>query len=251
MITPTFLFYFVVCFNQMLQVTSQECQVITTTTTKNCGENNAIENLPNSQFARGKKGPKGEKGMPGQTGEKGNPGNDCNVTQISELQQKVEKLQKNNNLIVMILVANLLSGVSIGNCIYKFTDQGDFNQARSECKSYGGDLIHRYFGAKGAAYHDEIRAFVNSKMDLSKQAVWIGYTDVDQEGEWKLMDGELYDAGDRSEESIYYWGRGAPNNWQGIQHCAMVDQGSLNDVECSKSAHGSRKLYGLCEVCQM
>ena len=88
-------------------------------------------------------------------------------------------------------------------------------------------------------------------MDLSKQAVWIGYTDVDQEGEWKLMDGELYDAGDRSEESIYYWGRGAPNNWQGIQHCAMVDQGSLNDVECSKSAHGSRKLYGLCEVCQM
>ena len=79
----------------------------------------------------------------------------------------------------------------------------------------------------------------------------LGYTDVDQEGEWKLMDGELYDAGDRSEESIYYWGRGAPNNWQGIQHCAMVDQGSLNDVECSKSAHGSRKLYGLCEVCQM
>ena len=59
MITQTFLFYFAICFNQMLQVTSQECQVITTTTTKNCGGNNAIENLPNSQFARGKKGPKG------------------------------------------------------------------------------------------------------------------------------------------------------------------------------------------------
>ena len=59
MITPTFLFYFVVCFNQMLQVTSQECQVITTTTTKNCGENNAIENIPTSRIARGKNGPKG------------------------------------------------------------------------------------------------------------------------------------------------------------------------------------------------
>ena len=59
MITPKFLLCFVVCFNQLLQVTSQECQVITTTTTKNCGENNADENLPTSQIARGKKGPKG------------------------------------------------------------------------------------------------------------------------------------------------------------------------------------------------
>lgn len=57
--TQTFLLFFVVCFNQMLQIASQECQVVTTTTTKNCGENNGIENLPTSQFARGKKGPKG------------------------------------------------------------------------------------------------------------------------------------------------------------------------------------------------
>ena len=58
MITPTFLFYFAICFNQMLQVTSQECQVITTTT-KHCEENNAIENIPTSRITRGKKGPKG------------------------------------------------------------------------------------------------------------------------------------------------------------------------------------------------
>ena len=55
MITPKFLLCFVVCFKQLLQATSQECQVITTTTTKNCGE----QSLPTSQIARGKKGPKG------------------------------------------------------------------------------------------------------------------------------------------------------------------------------------------------
>ena len=69
-----------------------------------------------------------------------------------------------NKLIITVvtnLVANLLSGVSIGNCIYKLTDQGDFNQARSECKSYGGDLIHRNFGPSGAAYHELVKSFVN------------------------------------------------------------------------------------------
>ena len=59
MITPKFMLCFVVCFNQLLQATSQECQVITTTTTKNCGEHNAVSSLPTSQIARGKKGPKG------------------------------------------------------------------------------------------------------------------------------------------------------------------------------------------------
>jgi len=250
MITLTFLFYFAICFNQMLQVTSQECQVITTTATKNCGENTVIENIPTSQVTRGKKGPKGEKGMPGQIGEKGNPGNDFNVTQISELQQKVEKLEK-NNLIVTNLVANLLSGVSIGNCIYKLTDQGDFNQARSECKSYGGDLIHRNFGPSGAAYHDEIRAFITSKMDLSRQAVWIGYTDMDQEGQWKLMDGELHDAGDRSRESLYYWKSGQPNGNGDCAHFWLTsNQYSLNDISCSTTAYSSWKFYGLCEICQ-
>jgi len=246
MITPKFLLCFVVCFNQLLQATSQECQVITTTTTKNCGEHNAVSSLPTSQIARGKKGPKGERGLPGQAGEKGNPGIDCNVTQISELQQKVAKLEQNN-----LIMMKLMPFASIGNCFYKFTDQGDFSQARSECRSYGGDLIHRNFGPSGAAYHEEIRAFITSKMDLSRHGIWIGYTDVDREGQWTLVNGELYDAGDRSQESLYYWMSGQPDNANGNEDCAHIwFQASLNDIPCSTAAHSSWKFYGLCEICQ-
>ena len=99
----------------------------------------------------------------------------------------------------------------------------------------------------------EIRAFINSKMDLSRQAIWVGYTDVDREGQWKLVDGELYDAGDRSQESLYYWMNGQPNNYRGSEDCANVwlynGQASLNDIGCFKNAHSSWKFYGLCEVC--
>jgi len=225
--------------------------VITTTTTKNCGEHNAVSSLPTSQIARGKKGPKGERGLPGQAGEKGNPGMNCNMTQISELQQKVAKLQQ-NNLFVTNLVTSLMSGASIGNCIYKFTKQGDFSRTRSECRSYGGDLIHRNFGPSGAAYHEEIRAFITSKKDLSKHAIWIGYTDIDREGQWTLVSGELYDAGDRSQESLYYWMSGQPSNSHGNEDCGHIyHQASLNDIPCSKKSHGSFKFYGLCEICLM
>jgi len=228
--------------------------VITTITTKKCGENTAIGNLPNSQTARGKKGPKGEKGLPGHTGEKGNPGIGCNLTQIFELQQKVTNLQ-NNNLFVMNLVANLMSGASIGNCIYKFTNQGNYNQARSECKSYGGDLIHRNLGPNGAVFHDKIRAFITSKMDLSRHAIWIGYNDIESEGQWSLVNGEVHDAGDRNQESLYYWKRGQPDNGNGVEDCAHIylsnNQALLNDNLCSRTAWSSWKFYGLCEVCHV
>jgi len=147
-----------------------------------------------------------------------------------------------------------MSGASIGNCIYKFTKQGDFSRTRSECRSYGGDLIHRNFGPSGAAYHEEIRAFITSKMDLSRHGIWIGYTDVDREGQWTLVNGELYDAGDRSQESLYYWTSGQPDNYKGNEDCAHIwlryNQASLNDMTCSTKAHSSWKFYGLCEICQ-
>ena len=57
----------------------------------------------------------------------------------------------------MNLVANLMSGALIGNCIYKFTDHSNFNHARSVCKSYGGDLINRNLGPNGAVYHELVK----------------------------------------------------------------------------------------------
>ena len=57
----------------------------------------------------------------------------------------------------MNLVANLMSGALIGNCIYKFTDHSNFNHARSVCKSNGGDLINRNLGPNGAVYHELVK----------------------------------------------------------------------------------------------
>ena len=52
------------------------------------------------------------------------------------------------------LVAHLMPGSFIGNCVYTFTREANFSQARSECQSYGGDLIYKNFGPTGAAYHE-------------------------------------------------------------------------------------------------
>ena len=40
---------------------------------------------------------------------------------------------------------NLIEGTSIGSCTYRLSSAGNFDEVREECKSYGGDLIHKQF----------------------------------------------------------------------------------------------------------
>ena len=103
-------------------------------------------------------------------------------------------------------------------------------------------------------FNSQIRQFVNSKTDLSKDAIWLGYTDIETEREWKLLNGETYNAGDRNHESLYYWHASQPNNYGGNEDCAHIwlvnNLVGLNDNVCSKNAFSSWKFYGLCEICQ-
>jgi len=145
------------------------------------------------------------------------------------------------------------SGIYIGNCKYRFTKVGDWYHSREECKSYGGDLIHKQFGPTGAAYHDKLREFITSKIDTHN--IWVGYTDLDTEGEWKLVNGELYDADDKNLESLYHWKSGQPNNYQGREDCANIyrvnpgDDVALGDNWCTQSGHDQFIYRGLCEIC--
>jgi len=146
--------------------------------------------------------------------------------------------------------------VDIGNCKYRFTEaEKTWYQSREECKSYGGDLIHKQFGPTGAAYHDEIRELITSTIDFEESNIWIGYTDMEKEGEWKLLNGELYDANDRNLDSLYYWDSGQPNNWNGNQHCGELyrlnpgDDIAVSDVNCYSTTTTRNNWIGLCEIC--
>ena len=59
-------------------------------------------------------------------------------------------------------------------------------------------------------------------MDLCKHAIWIGYNDIDREGKWTLINGEVHDTGNRNQKSINYWKRGQPDNANGIEDCGHI-----------------------------
>jgi len=151
-------------------------------------------------------------------------------------------------------IVDLYSGTLIGNCRYRFTKQGPWDETREECKSYGGDLIHKNLGQAGAAYHDKLREFIASEKDLLIYAIWIGHTDLEKEGEWKLLNGELWDPNDKAKASLYYWYSTEPNNVGG-EHCGQIrlfnpgEDVVLNDNVCTKFVDTKRKFIGLCEIC--
>ena len=49
---------------------------------------------------------------------------------------------------------NTNPGSSLETCTFRFTSPKNFEDARAECQSYGGDLIHKNFGPAGAANHE-------------------------------------------------------------------------------------------------
>ena len=70
--------------------------------------------------------------------------------------------------------------------------------------------------------NSKTRAFITSKMDLCKHAIWIGYNYIDREGNWTLINGEVHDTGNRNKKSIHYWKIGQPDNANGIEDCGHI-----------------------------
>jgi len=83
-------------------------------------------------------------------------------------------------------------------------------------------------------------ALPSSKPDFERfEGIWFGATDLENEGEWKWINGST-----ATEEDLD-WRAGEPNNNNDNQHCisfyTQIDPGQADDFPCN-TAH-----YGLCE----
>ena len=79
--------------------------------------------------------------------------------------------------------------------------------------------------------------------------MWVGYSDREREGTWRFINGELYDANNRGQSAVAYWGDGEPNsnaNDGYDQDCAKLWRRygpfELDDINCDYS------YYAICEI---
>lgn len=104
---------------------------------------------------------------------------------------------------------------------------GSFEEARSQCKSHGGDLAHGLRGVHNTFLLGELE---RRKANLKTQLVWIGAQREPgfTSRTWKWVDGEVI--------AKPAWGKDQPNNYNGEQNCVVLDGGRnwlWNDVGCN------------------
>jgi len=126
---------------------------------------------------------------------------------------------------------------------FRFTHQkANFDAARQMCRDLGGDLIHENLKPSGIEYHNLIREMVSS----TNNDAWIGLKDHIVEEDWRLLNGERFDASDHSQPSLYFWKAGEPNSDNDNEDCAevvgSVGAEGFNDTPCHIERHG------LCEM---
>merc|ERR1712096_572821 len=110
---------------------------------------------------------------------------------------------------------------------FKLTiSKGNFDNARQQCASFGGDLITVNLGPKGKQYSKRINELVHSRK------VWIGLSDRGTEGQWRFpINNKIFNT--QNANNVFHWHAGEPNNG---------GNGLMDDVNCDD------KLYGLCEI---
>ncbi|XP_076817837.1 C-type mannose receptor 2-like isoform X1 [Clavelina lepadiformis] len=110
------------------------------------------------------------------------------------------------------------------------SEKHSWQDARSECIEMGGDLaVH---GMKDLAMRESIGEMITFTQ------VWIGFTDLEEEGAWKWLDGDQYDP------SYDHWYPGRPS---GDRDCAFISPGKdykTVDRACDDNEY---HLRGLCE----
>ncbi|XP_008335870.1 C-type lectin domain family 4 member M-like isoform X2 [Cynoglossus semilaevis] len=108
--------------------------------------------------------------------------------------------------------------------------QRQWNDARNFCKKYGGNLATVDTYEKNEVMHRLISHYADPTRHYFQNAFWIGLTDIDNEGDWKWMNGQRLIEG--------YWNDGEPNN-NNNEDCAGVFPKdhlhfkSWNDFPCS------------------
>ena len=91
-----------------------------------------------------------------------------------------------------------------GVCFSYFTNSpSNWETARSRCAVWGGDLA--------TITNSNEDALLDSIMGVDSSECWIGYNDIETEGEFKWADG--------TNSSYTNWESGEPNNAGSIQDC--------------------------------
>ena len=109
--------------------------------------------------------------------------------------------------------------------------------ANIHCKSKGGKLVEVDSREENTALVDEMnrRHYKDKKMSF-----WIGLTDRESEGDWRLASNGL--------KPVYEnWHRGQPNNFGGNEDCAMIWVTSFTDENCTSSTNTHTSMHALCE----
>ena len=103
----------------------------------------------------------------------------------------------------------------------KFTTATTWNNARSTCQSYGGDLV--------SIPNSDVNNWLCSTLGCDGNP-WIGFNDIAIEGTWVWSDG--------SPVTYTNWNTGEPNNSGGNEDCGQIlysPTGKWNDSSCSSS----------------
>ena len=107
---------------------------------------------------------------------------------------------------------------SENKCFSYFNHSGiNWNDARVNCRTWGGDLA-------SIASAEENAAVVSIRSPSEAGSCWIGLNDIGTEGTFVWSDG--------SNSSYRNWVGGAPNN-VGNEDCAHVGPITWNDLPCN------------------
>ena len=130
------------------------------------------------------------------------------------------------NLSILFLVpssgCNLIT--SDNKCVSYFTHTGiNWNDARDECQTWGGDLASIASAGENAA-SNSIRSYSEAG------DCWIGLNDMGTEGTFVWSDG--------SSSSYRNWDDDEPNDLGGNEDCTQVRPTiPWNDLRCSDTLH--------------
>ncbi|XP_034044860.1 C-type lectin domain family 4 member F-like isoform X2 [Thalassophryne amazonica] len=152
-----------------------------------------------------------------------------NMSQLVANKEKLEVInrnltQENNELQTNLskALANVCTyGNSFGgNCYFFSIAQKNWYDSKAECEKHGAHLV--------TISNKDEQQFITSKASGEH---WIGFTDEEEEGTWKWVNGEPL--------NTMYWRTKQPDNYNNNEDCAtVVPHDSLNnwnDLDCQKS----------------
>jgi len=161
---------------------------------------------------------------------------------ILVIEQEIRSLKNGNG--------NQSGPSAASSCIkYSFritSEKLSFDASRQKCRDLGGDLIQDNLKPSGIEYHNQIRKMIDEMND----DVWVGLKDDAVEGEWRFLNGEIFEGRNSEQPSLYFWGKAQPDSGLGNEDCAgigwMWDEVKFNegffDHPCSNNK------FALCEM---